>query len=410
MSKSATRGKIIVSGILFWYPLAGVTYQFLHYLLGLRRLGYDPYYIEDSGRWVYDPRLNTTSGDASGNVAMVAPILEAYGFAERWAYRNPYVAGQCYGLSEARIRELYKEADALLNVTGAQEIREEQMACPRRIYIESDPFAIQVLADQGDPAKIAMLDAHDTLFTFGENVGQADCAVPTGHYNWLPTRQPVALDLWDNKGGGGTTYNTITTWHNSGKNVSYDGDVYYWTKDREFEKYLDLPRRALLSTPPPSASASSQRATHPQFELAVQLSEDARPAVQRLLADHGWQVADAVHISNDMGRYRGYIQQSRAEFTVARDQYTRPRTGWFSDRSACYLAAGRPVITQETGFSKYLPTGKGLFAFSTLEDILAAIDVIESDYARNCRAARAIAEEYFAAEKVIGSLMQRAGL
>jgi hypothetical protein len=131
---------------------------------------------------------------------------------------------------------------------------------------------------------------------------------------------------------------------------------------------------------------------------------------ERLLRDHGWRLTGAGAISRDLDRYRGYIQQSRGEFTVARDQYVRPRTGWFSDRSACYLAAGRPVITQETGFSKFLPTGRGLFGFSSMENILAAVDAIERDYAGACRAARGIAAEYFAAEKVVASLMTRAGL
>src|SRR5436309_4722221 len=161
-SNPQLKGKIIVFGILFWYPLAGVTYQFLHYLIGLRRLGYDPYYIEDSGRWVYDPVLNTEAGDASRNVAAVAPLLEKYGFAGRWAYRNPYVEGQCYGMTEGEIRSLYREADALLNVTGAQEIREEQLDCARRIYIETDPFATQVRIEQGDRDKIKLVSAHDT--------------------------------------------------------------------------------------------------------------------------------------------------------------------------------------------------------------------------------------------------------
>jgi len=132
--------------------------------------------------------------------------------------------------------------------------------------------------------------------------------------------------------------------------------------------------------------------------------------VQRLVREHGGRQGGSVPISGDVERYRDYVQGSRAEFTVARDQYVRPRTGWFSDRSACYLAAGRPVITQETGFSKFLPTGKGLFAFEQMEEILAAVDAIESDYEGNCRAAREIAAEYFAAEKVVGSLMERAGL
>src|SRR3954468_6106705 len=182
------KGKIIVFGILFWYPLAGVTYQFLHYLIGLRKLGYDPYYIEDSGRWIYDPVLNTETGDASRNVSVVAPLLEAHGFAGRWAYRNPYVEGQCYGMSESAIRQLYREADALLNVTGAQEIRDEHLACARRIYVETDPFATQVQLQQGDRAKTALVDAHDVLFTFGENLGAPDCDVPLSGRTWLPTR------------------------------------------------------------------------------------------------------------------------------------------------------------------------------------------------------------------------------
>jgi hypothetical protein len=389
-SERPGRGKIIVFGILFWYPLAGVTYQFLHYLVALRRLGYDAYYVEDSGRWIYDPRINDLSPDASGNIDAVAPILEQHGFAGRWGFRGAYPDGQCYGMSEGEILRLYREADAFLNVTGAQEIREEHFACPRRIYVESDPFAAQIKVAQGDQNTIRMLAAHDTHFTFGENLGQPDCSVPLEQFRWLPTRQPVLLDMWENPYGiEGASYRTITTWHNKGKDVEYQGDVYYWTKDREFEKFLDLPRRRAIP-----------------FELAAGVDENVR----ELLRDHGWQQVSSVEVSAHVDRYRTYIQRSRAEFTVARDQYVRPNTGWFSDRSGCFLAAGRPVITQETGFSKFLPTGKGLFPFRIMDDILHAVDTIESDYEGSCRAAREIAAEYFAAEKVVGSLMDRAGL
>lgn len=384
-----SKGKIIVFGILFWYPLAGVTYQFLHYLIGLRRLGYDPYYVEDSGRWVYDPRLNDLSPDASGNIAAVLPALKAHGFADRWAFRGRYPDGQCYGMSDARIDALYREADAFLNVTGAQEIREEHLAIKRRIYVESDPFASQVKVAKGDRGMIETLAAHDTLFSFGENLGAPDCGVPVGKFRWRPTRQPVATDLWDGTPTGGSTFNTITTWHNRGKNIEWQGDTWYWTKDREFEQFLELPVRRPV-----------------RLELAATVDD----GVRQLLRTHGWRQTDSIGISRDTDGYRNYIQQSRGEFTVARDQYVRPNTGWFSDRSACYLAAGRPVITQETGFSKFLPSGKGLFGFKTMEDILAALDAIEGDYEGNCRAARDIAAEYFATEKVVGSLMERAGL
>lgn len=385
------KGKIIVFGILFWYPLAGVTYQFLHYLIGLRKLGYDVYYVEDSGRWIYDPKLNEMSPDVSGNLGMVLPYLEAHGFGDRWAFRGNYPEGKCYGMSEQQIFQLYRDADAFLNVTGAQEIRDEHRAIKRRIYVESDPFASQVKVARGDRGMIEMLAAHDTHFTFGENLGAPDCSVPLTEFNWLPTRQPVAIELWNDRDStGGGTYTTITTWHNKGKNLEWKGDTWYWTKDREFEKFLDLP----------------QKRPDYVFELATSVDE----TVQKLLRDHGWRQTGSVEISRDANLYRQYIQQSRGEFTVARDQYVRPNTGWFSDRSCCYLAAGRPVITQETGMSKILPSGRGLFGFRTMEDILRAIDAIESDYAGHCQAASDIAREYFAAEKVLASLMERAGL
>lgn len=391
MNNKPGKGKVIVFGILFWYPLAGVTYQFLHYLIGLRRLGYDVYYVEDSGRWIYDPKINDLSGDASGNIKAVAPVLEAHGFAGRWAFRGNYPDGQCYGMTESEILQLYRDADAFLNVTGAQEIREEHMACPRRIYVESDPFVSQVQVAQGNQRVIDLLSAHDTLFTFGENIGTPDCSVPVERFKWLPTRQPVVIDLWERSNDTpGVAYNTITTWRNLGKDIKYLDDTYYWTKDREFLKFLDLPLRR-RSVP---------------FEMAVGIPEETI----RLLTEHGWGLADSMAISKDHNLYRQYIQGARGELTVARDQYVRPRTGWFSDRSACYLAAGRPVVTQETGFSKFMPAGKGLFGFSTMDDILTAVDKIEGDYEGNCRAARDIAMEYFAAEKVLGSLMERASL
>jgi hypothetical protein len=356
----------------------------------LRRLGYDPYYVEDSGRWIYDPNLNDLSPDASGNIAAVLPTLEAHGLGDRWAFRGNYPEGKCYGMTEAQILRLYREADAFLNVTGAQELREEHMACPRRIYVETDPVAAQVKVAQGDAATIAALEAHQVHFSFGENFGAPDCRVPLKRFQWLRTRQPVILDLWDNSSPvDGRPYTTIATWQNKGKDIVYNGETYYWSKDREFMKVIDLPRRRPA-----------------RFELALGREEQ----VQRILRDNGWGWTDSIEISRDLGRYRNYILQSRGEFTVAKDQNIRLRSGWFSDRSACYLAAGRPVITQETGFSHYLPTGRGLFSFETMEDILAAVDTIERDYKSCSRAAREIAQEYFAAEKVLGKLMQQAGL
>ena len=384
-----SKGKIIVFGILFWYPLAGVTYQFLHYLIALRRLGYDVFYVEDSGRWIYDPHLNDLSPDATRNVEAIAPILQQHGFGERWAFRGAYEGGRCYGMSETELRELYETADAFLNVTGAQELRDEHLRIPRRIYVESDPFASQIKVAKGDEGMIRTLAQHDTLFTFGESVGSTNCDLPVERFKWLPTRQPVVMELWESSATGGNTYTTITTWHNKGKDLEYRGKTWYWTKDREFEKFLSLPAKRAM-----------------KIELAATVSSE----VGAMLNQHGWAVRSSIDLSRSADSYRDYIQNSRGEFTVARDQYVRPRTGWFSDRTACYLAAGRPVITQETGFSRHLRSGKGLFGFTTMDDILRAFDAIESDYAGHCHGAREVADEFFAAEKVVGSLMQRAGL
>jgi len=389
-SSRPPRGRIIVTGMAFFVPLPGVIYQILHYLIGLRQLGYDACYIEDSARWVYDSTARAVVPDAAGNVAIVSSVLDAYGFGGKWAFRNDHDTGRCYGMRDEDIRCLYRECDALLNVTG-QSLNDHQLDCPRRLYIETDPFASQVRFARGDGDERSRLLAHDTWFTFGENIGAADCGIPPIGIDWLTTRQPVVLELWQPPEGtpAGVSYTTITTWENQVEGIIYDGDEYFWQKGREFEKFFDLPRHSSES-----------------FQLALSVDD----ATLQALTDAGWTCAPADEVANDTATYRAYIWQSRGEFTVARDQYVRPRTGWFSDRSACYLAAGKPVITQETAFSKVLPTGRGLFAFRTVEEIVAAVEQIEADHAGHSSAAREIAAEYFAAEKVVASLMERASL
>jgi hypothetical protein len=388
----ATRGPVVVFGIAFLYPLAGVTWQFLHYLVGLRRLGFDPYYVEDSSRWVYDPALGDFTPDPARNIAAVLPALQAHGFGDRWACRVHALDGRCYGLPQSRLRALYRDAVAMLNVTGAQEVREEHLGGARRLYVETDPVASQLGVAEGDPKTIEQLAAHDVLFTYGENLGRPDCGVPIERFTWQPTRQPVVLDFWPPAPPAEhAPYTTIATWRHQNDRV-FRGETYYWSKEREFLKVLDLPRRC----PAP-------------IELALDITPDA-PQTEPLLREHGWRVVPAADVSRDVMVYRDYVRASRGEFTVAKDQNIRLRSGWFSDRSACYLAAGRPVVTQETGFSSILPTGRGLFGWLDEGEIVAAVDAIERDYAGNCRAAREIAAEYFAAETVLGSLMERAGL
>jgi hypothetical protein len=384
------KGRAIVFGFAFWYPLAGVTWQYLHYMLGLRRLGWDVWYVEDSSRWVYDPFEGIHTPDASHNIARVAPVFEAHGFADRWAFRGAYEDGESYGMTSAAIDRLYGEVDASFNVCGAQEFRDEHLATPCRVYVESDPVASQVRVANNDPVMLEILDGHHVHFTFGENLGAPECKVPLERYSWLPTRQPVVTDLWwSPPASTAAPYTTIATWANKGE-VEIDGDTYYWSKDREFLKVLDIPAR------------------RPGTQLEVALG--AGPDAHATLNENGWKTRSSLDVSSEADTYLAYIQQSRGEFTVAKDQYARLNTGWFSDRSVCYLAAGRPVVTQDTAFGKFIPTGDGLFAFNSVDDVLAAFDAIDSDYEHHCNAAAELARTYFEAEIVLASLLDRAGL
>jgi hypothetical protein len=375
--------KIIVQGCMVFLPLPGVLFQVLHYMAGLRHLGFDPWYVEDSDRWVYDPDKGEITEGTADSFTRLVPFLKRYGMLDRFCYRAGE-HGQTFGADHETIERLYSDADILLNITGAQDLRDAHMDIPVRVYVESDPFASQVKAVNGDAFTRDQLDRHTHHFTFGENIGRSNCDIPDTGHTWQPTRQPVVLSIWFNDRPGGSAYRTITTWKNKGKDIEWNGDTYYWTKDREFLRYLELPTRV---------------------EPATVLATDVDNDTERLLRQHGWQIDDSAWISADTDRYVNYIQESRGEFTIARDQYYRPNTGWFSDRSACYLASGRPVITQETGFSDHIPTGEGLFAFSTLDEAVAAVEAVESSYERHCKAAREIAEEYFDSRKVLARLL-----
>jgi hypothetical protein len=252
---------------------------------------------------------------------------------------------------------------------------------------------------RGERFTIDLLSAHTHHFTYGENLGRPDCAVPVERFEYRPTRQPIILDWWAANGDGdagaprpsaGDAFTTVASWQQTQKDTEWDGETYYWSKHREFEKFIDLPRH----TPQP-------------LELALARAD---AGTIRRLREHGWAVVDAVSLTREIERYRDYVLASAGEFTAAKHQYVRPRSGWFSDRSASYLAAGRPVVTQDTGFGNVLPTGRGLFAFRTMEEIVAALEAIRSEYAAHARAAREIAGEYFAAERVLSDLLEQAGL
>jgi hypothetical protein len=386
----SNKRRLVVLGIMGRGPYAGVAWQALHYLEGFRRLGYDVYYVEDTVKWP-PYGLDYT-------LDYIAKLMAWCGLSDRWAYRSG-VTGETYGLSASQVSHLFDGADALVNLTGATLLRDEHLRVPVRIYLETDPVLPQIGVARGHRFTIDLLSAHTHHFTYGENFGAPDCKVPLGRFDYHTTRQPIVLDWWapDELSSNGSRkladdsrFTTIATWQQSGKDIEWNGETYTWSKHLEFLKLIELPRR-----------------TEQQLELALACGDDE---AIRLLASHGWWTVDALALSKDILPYRSYIRGSRGEFTVTKPQYFRPHSGWFSDRSACYLAAGRPVITQDTGFGNILPTGQGLFAFRTVEDILVAMDAIESGYEEHRRAARHVATEYFAAEKVLASMIEEAGL
>jgi hypothetical protein len=384
------RCDVIVLHFVGQMPLAGIAWQAIHYLLGLERLGYTAWYIEDGGANPFDPRANSVAMACDYNVAYLRQVMERHGFARRWAYWDA-INDVYYGLPRQRVHALYREADGLINLCGAARLREEHLACPVRVMIDTDPVYEQIKYAMADQESRAYLDAHTHFFTYGENLGAADCPVPLSGVDWRPTRPPVDPALWPEPHDAPACFTTIGTWQNKGKNIEFGGSRYVWSKHVNFLQYLDLPRRRPADC----------------FRMAM-LPPDDR--VGAAVTAGGWSLIDPRPISADMMRYRDFIAGSRAEFTVAKDIYVRPNSGWFSDRSVCYLAAGRPVVTMRTGFGKFYPVGRGLFEYSGRAEALAAIDAIAADYRGHSRAARELAREYFAPDRVLNPLLAECGL
>jgi hypothetical protein len=384
--------KIVLLGMMSRMPVAGVVWQTVHYLVGLQRLGYDVYYVEAHG---LRPSPLMEKGEIDGStkaVAFIAGALRRFDLGDRWAYHALHADGHCYGKTRAELERLYDSAALIINLHGGTLPLPEHTAGDRLVYIGTDPVELEIELHENRIQTVDFLAAHRALFTFAENHGRPDCALPVSErFHFRPTRQPVVADFWHSPATApGPVFTTIGNWRQLHRDVRFRGEVYHWSKHHEFLKFVYLPRR-----------------TRQPFELALGCYDENDT---RLLEALGWRVRPAAGFSSDVDAYRNYILRSRGEFTVAKDQNVRLRTGWFSDRGATYLAAGRPVITQETGFSNILPTGAGLFGFSTLEEALRAVDAINGNYARHSQAAAALARDYFGYEVVLKKLLDELGL
>jgi hypothetical protein len=399
--------RLVVLGTLASNPYAGMAWMHMQLAAGLCRLGHDVTYIEATSCWPYDPVRGAKVCDADYAVPYLARVAGRFGLEDHWAYRRSYLDGAWLGPAAGRAVDLLAHADAVFNVTGATRPAAEGLRVGRLVHYGTDPLLDEIAIAAGNGRARALIDEHGDCVTFGENLGTPACPVPPLPRLRARTRQPVLIDHWDCGPPTRREFTTVGNWNQVGLDLEFRGETYRWSKHHEFLKVLDLPGRVAvpleLATNPSSRTAI--RADDNEVVPALGLAADDHD----LLAANGWRIVGAGFTTDPWG-YRDYIVGSRGEFTVARDLHVRLKSGWFSERSACYLAAGRPVVTQDTGFGTVLPTGEGLFAFHTMDDVLAAFDAIESDYARHSRAARAIAEEYFRAETVLARLLADLGL
>jgi hypothetical protein len=384
---------IIVTGYAATYPVGGATWDYLQYVLGFKRLGHHVYYLEDTGRWTWDVARDAFSDDARSNAAYLAKWIAALDpeLAHNWALRD--VHGKYYGLSQAEVARLCHDVDVFINYSGSCVLRDEYLACRTKVYLDSDPLYNQAgildyvhgTADQQTRWRVDSMRQHDKFVSFGESIGKPYCSIPTALFAWQPTRQPIVLDCWATPGAVvRDVWTTVMSWQPDDGSVVVNG-MLYGGKNAEFGKFINLPGR-----------------TPQTLELAI----GGGSAPVDVLRQNGWHVINAYTVSHDPWKYREYVRTSKAELSVAKQAYVATRSGWFSCRSACYLAAGKPVVVQDTGFSEHIPTSEGLLAFSTEDEALDAIERVNRDYQHHARAASRLAREHFDSDRVLQTLLE----
>ena len=367
--------RILFEGIIARYPFGGVTWCSLMYLLGLRALGHEVFYIEDTGECVYDPVQNKLATDPVYGTTYIRNALEPLGLGDRWAFVN--YDGSYHGATAAAVRDYARDTDLYINLSGGSWFwRDEYARIPRKVFIDSDPAFTQLAIAKGVPWYVEFFQRFDRLFTFGANIGTAASPVPNGAFTWHKTWQPITLNDWRTDTAPADRFTTVMTWQ-----IESFTDV-GGNKDVEFVKFIDLPSR-----------------TRQPFELAIN-------GPRTLLREHGWNTVDAMQVSRTPSDYRDFIHRSKAEFGVAKHTYVTNHTGWFSDRTECYLASGRPALVQDTGWTSHLPAGEGLLAFSTIDEAVAGIERINADYDRHARRALEIAREHFDAARILPRLLE----
>ncbi|HTI97987.1 MAG TPA: hypothetical protein VL527_03710 [Dongiaceae bacterium] len=374
---------IILAGTIGRSGLGGQAWASLQYLLGLRALGHEVFYLEDCGAtsYVWDWEKNEWNYELDYPSKYLADCLEPYGFGECWIYRTDT---DSRGVPLKIFKEFCANADLLIiRATPLWSWRPEYAAPRRRAFIDVDPGFTQITLANGDQGWLEGLARAERRFTVGQRVGEADCPIPSVGGPWLKTLPPVYLPEWPMVGPEAKSFTAIMRWQGF-REVSFNG-VSYGQRDQEFPRFLDLP------------------GTVRQSFCIAQMG--AKP---EMLRAHGWEVVPGEVISKTPASYREFIQNSRAEFSVPKNGYVQMRGGWFSDRSVCYLASGRPVLIEDPGLLDWLPIGAGLVTFTDMNTAARGVEQINADYLRHRHAARTLAESVFATDRVLPKLLAEA--
>ena len=378
----------VVTGMIATMPFGGVAWDYGQYALGLEELGFDVFYLEDVGMYTYDPHTVRYTEDPTSGVGFLRESLKALSpsLGDRWHFRDAHDGS--HGIDASEFAEIVATADVLINVSGACILRQAYMSCPKKAMIDTDPgwnhYVMFPRLDAREKEKgLRSFRHHDYFFTYAERIGQEDCSLPDLGIPWIPTRPPVVIDRWSPRAPG-SRWTTVLSWDNY-RDMEFDLEGWkYGSKEREFTKIAALPSVV-------------------DETLEIALGGVDPPAWD--LLQKGWALAGSMRVTSTLDRYRRYIETSRGELSVAKNVYVETGSGWFSCRSACYLAAHRPVVLQDTGFTRTLPTGKGLLAFTDLDGAAEGIRSVEADYEFHCEAAAAIAEEYLDASKVLTRML-----
>lgn len=385
--------RIIVTGLIGQYAFGGVTWDYIQYVLGFQALGHDVWYLEDSANWAYDPVKQEPSADCSHNVSYLERIMREFDMGDRWIYRNE-PDGRYHGVAgEATAEKILAEADVLANVSGACWLRPLTAGVKKKLFLDGDPMFTHIKLTRGSKDYLDRVLAHDKHYTFGLNVGKPGCKVPTAGLQWHPTVQPIARSWWEKTlmppnacHIADNAWTTVMNWA-SYKPEEFEGET-YGQKDIEFLHFTELPAH-----------------TPEKFVLAMgQGPGKSRPT--EYLESRRWKIIEPdIHLP-DYASYHDFLSNSKAEWSIAKNGYVKSHSGWFSCRSACYLAAGKPVVVQDTGWSDHLPSGDGVLGFRTVEEASAAIAEVAKNYAHHSQAARTYAATYFDAAKVCAELLE----